>query len=117
MIEGLPPTASRPLTLIQGGAAEPAKKASPTTGTQPDGDIPATPPADVLAELDRAAQVLHELSRRNVNLHFEVDQQSKQIHVQVLDGEGRVVREIPPKRLLDVFSGGTGQGLAVSTIG
>ncbi len=116
MIERTSGVTPRPFTVIQGGAAKPAERPQ-RQQDQVDVSIPATPPPEVLADLDRAAQVLNELSRRNVALHFEVDSQSKRIRVQVLDGDGRVVREIPATRLMDVLSGGSGQGLAVSAVG
>ena len=67
---------------------------------------PETPPADVRREFDLAARVIEELSQRQVNLHFEVDHDAGRVRVQVLDGDGAVVREIPPRCLLDTLSGG-----------
>jgi uncharacterized FlaG/YvyC family protein len=68
-------------------------------------DIPATPPVDVLAEIDRAAARAQELARANRELHFEKDQASGRIIVQVRDLEGNVLRTIPPSSALDVMSG------------
>jgi len=113
VIEGTAPVAGPQLRLIQGGAAV---ARPPAPAGHVDEEFPASPPPDVLAELDRAAQVMHELARRNVNLHFEVDSQSKEVRVQVL-GEGRLVREIPATRLLDVLSGGADRGVAVRAVG
>jgi hypothetical protein len=67
--------------------------------------FPATPPPEALAELDKAARVLDELSTKQVNLHFEVDDSSQNIHVQVRDAGGKVLREIPATKLLDVLAG------------
>ena len=115
MIEPTSGVTPRQFTVIQGGGVKPAAK--PPQTDRLDFSIPSTPPPEVLADLDRAAQVLHELSRRNVALHFEVDKESRKIHVQVLDGNGKVVREIPATRLMDVLSGSPPHGFAVSAVG
>jgi flagellar protein FlaG len=77
----------------------------PSAQAQQDLGFPATPPPDALAELDKAARVLDELGKKQVNLHFEIDDTSKRIHVQVRDNGGNVLREIPATRLLDVLAG------------
>jgi uncharacterized FlaG/YvyC family protein len=59
----------------------------------------------VLAEADRAAARAEELARANRELHFEKDQASGRIIVQVRDLEGNVLRTIPPSSALDVMSG------------
>lgn len=68
-------------------------------------DIPATPPVDVLAEIDRASARAEELARANRELHFEKDPGSGRIIVQVRDLEGNVLRTIPPSTALDMMSG------------
>jgi FlaG protein len=65
-----------------------------------------TPPEAVKQEFDVAARVLQELSSRQVNLRFEVDYRVGRVRVQVLNGDGAVVREIPHRSLLDTLSGG-----------
>jgi FlaG protein len=67
--------------------------------------IPATPPPEVLEALDNAARVLEELASRRLSLHFEYDDVRNQVRVQVTNGEGKVVREIPPSTLLDIAAG------------
>jgi hypothetical protein len=69
------------------------------------GDIPAKPPVDVLAEIDRASARAEELARANRELHFEKDPNSGRIVVQVRDLEGNVLRTIPPSAALDMMSG------------
>jgi len=68
--------------------------------------------------LDTAANVLHELASSQVRLHIEVVDGSagKRIHVQVLDAEGTLLREIPPHQMLDVLAG-TSRGLTVDEQG
>jgi hypothetical protein len=67
---------------------------------------PGPPPADIEQEYNVAAQVIEELAARQVNLHFEVDHAAGTVRVQVLNGSGAVVREIPARSLLDTLSGG-----------
>ena len=73
-----------------------------------------TPPAAVQQEFDVAARVIEELSSRQVNLHFEVDHDAGSVRVQVLNGDGSVVKEIPARSLFDTLSGG---GLLVDELG
>ena len=67
---------------------------------------PTSPPADLRPELDAAARVIEQLSAQQVNLHFEVDEQAGRVRVQVMNADGTVLREIPPRSLLDTLSGG-----------
>lgn len=67
---------------------------------------PSEPPAELHSELDAAARVIEQLSAQQVNLHFEVDERAGSVRVQVVDSKGTVLREIPPRSLLDTLSGG-----------
>jgi FlaG protein len=67
--------------------------------------IPATPPPDVIVEVQRAAARADELHQANRELHFEKDPSSGRIVVQVRDLSGNVLRTIPPSAALDVMSG------------
>jgi hypothetical protein len=67
--------------------------------------FPATPPPEVLASLDKAARVLEELTARQVNLHFAVDEKTQRVEVEVRDGNGKLVRMIPQTKALDVLGG------------
>ena len=75
------------------------------TDTADVGHIPATPPPDARREVDRAAARAEELWREQRELHFEMDEESGRVIVQVRDLEGRVIRTIPPSEALDVLSG------------
>jgi hypothetical protein len=86
----------------------------PTAETRPafrlpdsakDSGFPATPPTEVLASLDKAARVIEELASKRVNLHFEVDDHTNTVRVEVRDGHGNVVRQIPTSKALDVLAG------------
>ena len=48
-----------------------------------DDGIPATPPAEVLDALDRAARVVNELGRKNVTLSLEHDALAGTVRVKV----------------------------------
>jgi FlaG protein len=69
------------------------------------GGIPAVPPEDALREVDRAAARADELRRDKRELHFDIDEDSGRVIVQVRDLEGRVIRTIPPSEALDILSG------------
>jgi len=75
--------------------------------------VPAAPPAEVLEMLDTAATVMRELASSQVRMHIEVVDggAGKRIHIQVVDAEGTLLREIPPHQMFDVLAG-TSRGLA-----
>jgi uncharacterized FlaG/YvyC family protein len=80
--------------------------------------VPKDPPREVLEALDRAQQVLRELADSRVDLKFALEQEAtgKRVRVEVRNGAGELVREIPPKRLLDILAGDT-RGLIIDTKG
>ncbi len=65
-----------------------------------------TPPPEVHQDLATAQQVIADLAARQVNLHFNVDHETGKVRVEMIDGSGRVIKEIPTRRLLDTLSGG-----------
>jgi hypothetical protein len=68
-------------------------------------DIPATPPPDVLREVEAAGRRAEELWNVRRELHFDFDDDSGRVVVEVRDLEGRVMRTIPPSDALDIVSG------------
>jgi flagellar protein FlaG len=69
--------------------------------------IPAVPPEDVRAAVGAAADRADQLAAANRELHFERDQDTGRVIVQVRDlATGEVIRTIPPSHALDVLSGG-----------
>ena len=80
-----------------------------------DDGVPATPPAEVLEHLSRAAEVLRDLEARKIDLHFEVGD-DKQVHVQVRDASGTVIREIPAAQAIDYMTGND-RSLLVDVVG
>lgn len=107
MIESLPPLSgslATPPALSGRAPRRPAQAASP---------LPSSPPPELAAELDVGAQAAKALGDLGLTLHFEVT--NGEIHVQMLDREGRVVREVPPGGLLDLLASGGRTGLVVDT--
>ena len=77
----------------------------PRTDAAQIGGVPPTPPPDALREVDRAAARADELWRDNRELHFELDEASGRVIVQVRDLDGNVLRTIPASEALDVLAG------------
>ena len=69
--------------------------------------IPSKPPAELRAEMDRAAQRVDELQAQGRELHFTRDADSGRVVVQVRDLSGNVLRTIPPSKAMEVVSGGS----------
>ena len=65
-----------------------------------------SPPPEVQQDLATAQQVIADLTERQVNLHFDVDHETGKVRVEMIDGNGKVIKEIPTLRLLDTLSGG-----------
>ena len=64
--------------------------------------IPETPPAELLAELDAAAQALDTLTRRAAQLTLAMDEQARRLRIELLeDGESR---QLSPRQLFDLLS-------------
>ena len=98
-----------------------ARTGSPTRAARleavvaPAESVPATPPPEVLEYLSRAAEVLRDLESRKIDLHFEVGE-DKQVHVQVRDSSGTVIREIPATQAIDYMTGND-RSLLVDVVG
>jgi uncharacterized FlaG/YvyC family protein len=67
--------------------------------------IPSKPPAELRAEMDRAAKRVDELKAEGRELHFARDSETGHVVVQVRDLSGNVLRTIPPSKALEVASG------------
>jgi hypothetical protein len=93
-------------------AAAPGRPAvePPATRTPAPADaadvIPASPPPEVLAEVDAAWERANELAAANRELHFRRDEHTGRTIIEVRTLDGEVLRTIPPSRLLDVMAGG-----------
>ena len=90
-------------------AAEPAiapATPEPVFGVDASDVIPASPPPEVLAEVDAAWERAAELAAQNRELHFTRDEVSGRTIIEVRTLDGEVLRTIPPSKMLDVMSGG-----------
>ena len=78
----------------------------PVFGVDVSDVIPASPPPEVLAEVDAAWERAAELAAQNRELHFKRDEGSGRTIIEVRTLDGEVLRTIPPSKMLDVMSGG-----------
>ena len=99
-----PPAPVKP-TAKEGPAAAEFSLSMPREDKAVIGGIPAVPPEDALREVDRAAARADELWYDKRELHFEMDQDSGRVIVQVRDLDGNVIRTIPPSEALDIIAG------------
>ena len=65
--------------------------------------IPETPPAEVLAELDAAAQALDELSARAAVLSLGMDEHTRGLRIELEDDDVRST--LTPTQLFDLLAG------------
>lgn len=65
--------------------------------------IPATPPAELLAELDAAARALDELTARAAELTLEMDVQGNRLGIELHDDRG--ARGLSPTELFALLTG------------
>ena len=68
--------------------------------------IPSTPPADVWRAMNAAAHRFEELRSADRQLHFEKNHETGRVEVEVRDGNGSLIRVIPPSEGLAVVAGG-----------
>jgi uncharacterized FlaG/YvyC family protein len=109
--------ASRAVPPREVKRTERAEAAKPAAAAEPY-RIPASPPAEVLHELDAAARVVEDLAARNVALSFSVDDATKKVRIEVKDsGTGQTIRTIPATSLLDALHSGGTRGMMVNELG
>lgn len=70
------------------------------------GDIPDTPPQEVLDAIDAAARAYRLLHAQGRELRFSQDGETGRLSIEVRDLDGNVLRTIPPSRLLDFTTNG-----------
>ena len=101
------PAASAPVAPARAPQAPPAgvDPSAPVTDTTD--VIPASPPPEVLAEVDAAWERTGELAAQNRELHFARDEVSGRLVIQVRTLDGEVLRTIPPSEAIKVMGGGT----------
>jgi len=66
--------------------------------------IPESPPAELLAELDAAAQALDELSARAAQLTLVMDDQTRGLRIELEETDGS--RRLSPTQLFDLLATG-----------
>jgi hypothetical protein len=64
--------------------------------------IPETPPAELLAELDAAAQALDELTSRTAELTLSMDEHARRLRLELT--EDGIARQLRPSELFDLLS-------------
>ena len=71
------------------------------------GEIPASPPPEVLEAMDAAGRVARELHEQGRELRFTPPAEGEhgRVRVEVRDLDGNVLRTIPPSELLDIATG------------
>jgi hypothetical protein len=100
------PTApARRSALVAEPATAPATP-EPVFGVDASDVIPASPPPEVLAEVDAAWERAAQLAAQNRELHFTRDEVSGRTIIEVRTLDGEVLRTIPPSKMLDAMSGG-----------
>jgi hypothetical protein len=67
--------------------------------------VPASPPPEVLAEVDAAWRRAAELAASNRELHFSLDHESGRVSIEVRTLAGAVIETITPSRCLAVMAG------------
>ena len=98
----------------------PAEKPTPPK-KEPD-PVPKDSPKVDLAKNEKAVEALTEhlntfMKSMNYSLQFILDRENGQVVVKVLDGEGKVIRRIPPESMGDLASIGAGKtGIVVNEI-
>jgi hypothetical protein len=63
------------------------------------------PPPEVWREVDQAARAYEVLKSQNRELHFETDEQTGKVKIEVRDGEGQVLRTIPATEAVAIAGG------------
>lgn len=67
--------------------------------------VPDTPPADVLHEVEVAWTTYDRLERAGRHLHFNLDQHTGRLTIELLDLADRALETVSPRRLLAIAAG------------
>jgi hypothetical protein len=74
------------------------RRAAPPAG------IPSSPPRDVLWEVEDAAARVDELHAAQRDLHFELDETTGRVSIELRDLDGRAIRDVAPSEALDIVT-------------
>ena len=101
------PPVNRPEPVQPAAQAERVVPAVPVPSTEAVSvdAIPSTPPAELYEEMNAASQRVDQLRAEGRELHFSYDEHEGRVQIEVRDLEGKVIRTIPPSKLLDVAGG------------
>jgi hypothetical protein len=69
---------------------------------------PEWPPESVWREVDEAAQVWDDLQARGRELHFELDEDTGRLNIEIRDLEGKTVGPVSPIEAVAIASGFVG---------
>ena len=69
-------------------------------------DIPVSPPAGVMREVEAASRRAEWLREQGQELHFEVDADTGRVRVEVRNLDGEVIRVVPASEGLAIATGG-----------
>jgi hypothetical protein len=72
---------------------------------------PEWPPQRVWREVDDAAQVWDDLHEQGCEVHFEIDEQSGRLAIEMRDLEGNVLETLSPSDALAIAATGRARGL------
>jgi len=96
----LPTEAARSTAAPQGAGAPSALEPAVALDT-----LPASPPAEVLDQMARAARIHDELNAQGRELRFSHDPQSGRARIEVRDRAGNVLKTLSPAQALEVAAG------------
>lgn len=99
------PSPAQPARVWASAGAAEAAAAPAAQGVFAD-IVPASPPPEVLAEVDAAWHRASQLASQGRELHFSTDEATGRVIIEVRTMDGEVLRTIPPSQALDVISGG-----------
>jgi len=98
--------ASRPQAAAPVGPAEPASRvpASPDVAAGVSDErfdgIPASPPPEVLEQVEAGFARLQELREQGLELRYDVSDAAR-VRIELVDANGEVVRRVPPTEALE----------------
>ena len=105
---------------LPAAVSNPGDKAAPAREGEKTGSPPPEIPKVSVQNNEEAAKALTEhmnsfMRSMRYSLQFVVDRQNDQVIIKVLDGEGNLVRQIPPEALAELSQkSGDGTGMVVN---
>jgi len=69
------------------------------------GDIPASPPPEVLDAIAAAHAAYERLDAAGRHVHFDFDETTGRLDCELTDGDGARVRSLSPRAVLDLAAG------------